>query len=358
MLFSILLSFCLSAFAAEPDPFAGVAEGPAASVPETEGSWRENFGFRRELMSEFAASERARPYSRQSAGFEALKKFSTETATKASLDLQVRLVRRDRFIAVPNDMEGMRREGWKLELHNAYADVYHVAGAVGRANVRAGRFYLPFGLNGQTDTHGTLLQLSNERSFGFERDWQAGLYGELNDRLDYSAYYLVGSGYTPEWRGQSGLAAARLALGNSFSSEHGWEGGLSAVSGERLDELGMRVPTRRAGADARRRLAVPTGLLTATAELGGGRDDADVLSHLAQLEYLHSSRRWGAATQYRRFWKEGAGYDDSAGFELSWYLRNDPAGSSLHWLKALVDRRRAATAERDTIVALQYYRYW
>jgi hypothetical protein len=31
--------------------------------------------------------------------------------------------------------------------------------------------YLPFGLNLQTDTHATLQQLSNDRNFGFERDW-------------------------------------------------------------------------------------------------------------------------------------------------------------------------------------------
>ena len=65
--------------AAASDPFAGITESTAAAK-QAEDSWKErlfheNFGFRKELMSEFAASEHARSSSRQSAGFEVLKKM-------------------------------------------------------------------------------------------------------------------------------------------------------------------------------------------------------------------------------------------------------------------------------------------
>lgn len=335
------------------DPFAGV-EASTAARNKTATSWTgENFGFRKELMSEFAASEHARASSRQSVGFEVLKKFSTETKTLGSFNFQGRLVRRDRFVPVLNDMEGMRREGWFFEYHNFYADLYNDP-----VNFRIGRFYVPFGLNLQTDTHGTLLQLSNEQNFGFERDWYTGLWGTLTEDLNYDAYYLVGSGYDLKYRGQSGLGVARLSLGNKHSFEHGLEGGLSIMGGERLAP--GPVETRRVGLDGRYRQPVPTGLLTWTSELSAGKDlPDDVLMQLYQSEYLHSSRRWGAAAQYRRLWKQRTGADGSLIGEVSWYFRNDVGNSNLHWIKLNVERQleRAGTA-KDVIVALQYYRYW
>jgi hypothetical protein len=360
---------CLSASAAEPDPFAGVSESTAAAAPTPRLAFGENFGFRRELISEFAASEHAPVYSRQSIGFEALKKFSSETATKASVDFQGRLVRRDRPVPVQNDMDGARREGWWFEYHNAYLDLYNVLDPiltdeqqnrqVGRFNFRVGRFYVPFGLNLQTDTHGTLLQLSNERNFGFERDWYAGLWGGANEHVNYDAYYMAGSGYYPKWEGQKGLGALRLSLANRYSSEYGLEGGISGITGERLTEGHMPLATRRAGIDGRWRHPVPTGLFTGTSELSGGEDDADVRTQLYQAEYLHASRRWGLATQYRRFWKAGQGTDASVIGEATWYFRNDVGNSSLHWIKVNVERKaETVAAPRDLIVALQYYRYW
>lgn len=369
----LLLSLAAPAGAAGADPFAGVSASTSATggPPAAGGGFfRENFGFRRELMSEFAASENAPASSRQSAGFELLKKFSSETATFAAFNVQGRLVRRDRFVPVINDMEGMKRPGWWFEYHNAYLDFYNVLDpvlnddargrSVGRFNVRAGRFYVPFGLNLQTDTHGTLLQLSNERNFGFERDWYAGLWGAAGEHVNYDAYYMAGSGYYPKFEGQSGLAALRLSLANRYSSEHGLEGGVSGLTGERLSAARARVATRRAGADARYRRAVPTGVATGTVELSGGSDAADaVFSQLYQADYLHASRRWGLATQYRRFWMSRAGSDGSIIGEATWYFRNDVGNADLHWIKLNVERRvETATLSRDTVVALQYYRYW
>ena len=370
------------------DPFAGITDSTAAAESST-ATWAqrfftENFGFRKEIMSEFATSEQAPAYSRQSVGFEALKKFSSETATIASLDFQGRLVRRDRYVPVLNDMEGANRSGWWFEYHNAYLDLYNVldpvmsekqqADNVGRFNLRAGRFYVPFGLNLQTDTHATILQLSNERNFGFERDWYTGLWGAVNSDLNYDANYLAGSGYDLKYRGQSGLGAARLSLANKYSYDYGLEGGLSVMGGERLSpEAAQRdalvaaragpssvIQTQRVGLDGRWRESVPTGLVTWSSELTGGRDVPEaVFSQLYQAEYLHASRRWGLSTQYRRFWQDGPGTDASIIGEATWYFRNDVGNSNLHWVKINVERQLERTAGRpDTIVAFQYYRYW
>jgi hypothetical protein len=368
------------------DPFAGVVpEAPPPAAPtdpersRLKNFFGENFGFRKEIMSQFNIDPDNSRASRQSVGFEVLKKFSTQTSTVASFNFQGRLVRRDGFVPVRNDMEGQDRTGWAFEYHNFYADFFNVLNPVlsdegrgkniGRFNIRAGRFYVPFGLNLQTDTHGSVLQLSNDRNFGFERDWYAGFWGTLNKHLNYDLYYLAGSGYGLKYKGQSGLAALRLSLANKYSSEYGLEGGFSFLAGERLrphmemNEMGQApdgpVKTRRTGIDGRYRRAVPHGLLTLTSEISGGRDASNsVFTQLHQAEYLHRSRRWGAATQYRRFSEDGRGSDASIIGEFTWYFRNDVGSSNLHWLKLNVERRFERIYGRpDTVITLQYYFY-
>ncbi len=244
------------------DPF-GDLDAPEKSKPTPLQSGKspfsrfleEGLSLKKELMFEFSHSAEAadRPgatadgwYCRNSAGFELLKRFSTDTATVAAFDVQVRLVRRDNFHEVLNDAEGADRRGWFLEYHNLYWDFYNVFNPLlsdeargdnaGRFNVRIGRFYVPFGLNLQTDTHGTLLQLSNERNFGFERDWYAGFWGSINADLNYDCYYLLGSGYDVAFKGQSGLVGTRLSLSNKYLYEYGIEGGMSLLAGQRISK--------------------------------------------------------------------------------------------------------------------------
>ncbi len=386
--------------AGERDPFEGVEtpKPPAATEPKARGwadsLFSENFTFKREIMLQASYGD-GELYNRHSLGFEVLKKFSTPTATVAAFNAQFRFVRRDNPIEVSNDGEGMGREGWYGEFHNFYADFYNVfnplmsdaarGAGLGRYNFRIGRFYLPMGLNLQTDTHGTVLQLSNERNFGYERDWYAGLWGTLNQYLNYDLYYLLGSGYYPKYRGQSGLLGARLSLANSFDTDYGVQAGLAVMAGERLSEMAvMRSPsvaarasgdvvdTCRVGLDARLRRTVPTGWLTFTFEGTAGRDERDdVLTQLYEAEYLHRSRKVGVAAQYRRFWQDvrpghmhpgmerPGDVDSSIALDLTYYLRNDITQSNLHWVKLNVERQlQRQMGDRDTIVTIQYYRYW
>jgi hypothetical protein len=119
--------------------------------------------------------------------------------------------------------------------------------------------------------------------------------------------------------------------------------------------------TRRQGADVRWRRAVPRGSLALTHESSRGRDArADVTMQLHQAEFIHASRRWSVAAQYRRFRSHGA--DASLIGDVTWYLRNDVGNSNLHWLKLVVERRlerygHLAAHQPGTIVALQYYFY-
>ena len=384
---------CARAFAAvqsaaksgdEADPFAGVEAKQESNQEEapkqswTEQFFSDNFGFRKEFMSEFGTTGPGNSASRQSIGFEVLKKFSTHTKTFLSLDFQGRLVRRDGWVGSLNDIEGMNRPGWFFEYHNAYADLYDLFGSVGSVNARIGRFYVPFGLNLATDTHGSILQLSNERNFGFERDWYMGVWGILTDDLRYDIYYLAGSGYDLKFKGQSGLAAARVSLANKYLSEHGLEGGFSFIGGQRIGPDAAAagpsniVNTLRAGLDGRYRKGALSGLFTWTSEISGGRDLPDaVVTQLHQLDYLHSSRRWGVATQFRWFWQDVtrdqqinpvnslSSTDQSLLAEATWYFSNDVSASNLHWIKLNYEHQLARQhGGTNDIWTLQYYRYW
>ena len=250
---------------------------------------------------------------------------------------------------------------WVWETHNAYVDFLGVVGPPGAVNLRVGRYYIPFGLNVATDTHGTLLQLSNDRVFGTDRDGQALAYGSVG-AFDYWAGYLTGAGPDLTLDGQAGLAAARIGLGSGFLFEHALEGGLSGAWGERLDpHREPRAPIRawRAGADARRRWDTSAGPLTLTGEAAVGEDDgAPLRSGLAQAEWRSPGRRGGAAAQYAYFSLDAphASLGRRTGWVVTHYFRNAADNASLHWLAVGLDW--SIGSPDDARVALQYYRYW
>ncbi len=388
-----LAVFCSGSVAAQDaDPFADlqVADSSTAGLNTDIGSSKGSYFFKNEILTQFSFSSDAdadrRPYHRHSYGFEILKKFADEVSTTSSFNVQSRLVFRRNYAPVVNDMEGEARNEVALEYHNFYVDLYNAldswmpsearARNIGRYNFRFGRFYLPFGLNLQSDTHATILQLSNDRNFGFERDWYAGFWGAVNRNLNYDLYYMLGTGYDLTLKGQKGLLGARLSLASRYLYDYGFEGGLSLITGERMSKHGVMrshsvmmaadrgklIDTMRVGIDGRYGLAVPGGRLTLTSELSSGRDETDdVLTQLYQLDYLRSDRRFGWATQYRRFWQE-IGHDESDTSligELTWYMKNDIGNANLEWIKLNVEKKLATQlGSEDTITSLQYYRYW
>jgi len=382
------LALCrAAAVCAADDPFADVAAAPQSitnAVALAEPQWTDNLLLRKEAYFLFAAGrdnidETHGTMSRLSAGFEVQKRFSTATRTVASADYQGRIVYRDHVLDTSADPMARDAAQWEYETHNAYVDIYNIFGEPGRFNLRGGFFYQPFGLNQQTDTHGTLLQLSNDRVLGSERDWQMAMYGTLTEDLDYNAGYLFGAGSDFDMEGQTGMAVARVALNNDWLFRHGLEGGVSCAAGERTDEHAVMrsrsvardtrgdpvVDTWRVGADLRQRIDSGVGPFTLTTEAAAGEDESDtVLAGLAQAEWLHPGRRWGAATQYQHLWQDvGAGADDftdaRASGVITYYFRNDVGNANLHWIALAVERQvRQSDGPEDTLLMLQYYRYW
>ncbi len=368
----ILLATTAAVFAA--DPFAGVEPRAVAPPPAAAGGWADNLLFRKEIYLLWAAGEddfeeTDRAYSRLSAGFEIQKKFSTATKTVAAVNYQGRLVYRDHVLPTAADAMGMDADQWSYETHNAYAEFYNLLGEPGRFSLRAGRYYLPFGLNAQTDTHGTLLQLSNDRLFGADRDWQVTAYGNASEHLDYLAGYVFGAGPDQKLDGQAGMAVGRIGLNGDYLYARGLEAGVSGAFGERVDpHAGIDGPIRtwRLGADLRKRLDSGIGPFTLTGEAAAGEDEeSTVWSGLAQADWLHPRRRWGVAAQYFYFEREPAGHGHGGGIDeraiatLTRYFRNDVGNAALHWIAlGLEEQIQTPEGGEDTLAMVQYYRYW
>jgi len=389
--------------AAGEDPFADVVAAPQVVVNAaalSEPQWTDNLLLRKEVYLLFATSDETDGImSRLSAGFEVQKRFSTATRTLASVDYQGRLVYRDRMRDTSVDPMGHDASPWEYETHNAYLDFYNLFGGPGRFNLRCGYFYQPFGLNQQTDTHGTILQLSNDRLFGSDRDGQAILYGTLTDDLDYTVGYLLGAGPDFKLAGQTGMGIARVALNSDWLFRRGLEVGMSVAAGERVSEYDrMRmessvtnnpamarradtparnamagsmigndplITTFRAGLDVRKRMDSTIGPFTLTGEAAMGTDDGDpILSGLTQADWLNPGRRWGVAAHVQYFRREGSEEHDHAEesratFVLTRYFRNDVGNASLHWVAlAVAQDLQPSDGPDDTLAMVHYYRYW
>ena len=79
----------------------------------------------------------------------------------------------------------------------------------GAANLRVGHFELPFGLEQNLDTNGTLRRTPHAQNFGFVADWGATLNGEL-EALDYELGWSRGSGNEYLDRGGDGVLSGRI----------------------------------------------------------------------------------------------------------------------------------------------------
>ncbi|MEW6710680.1 MAG: hypothetical protein AB1403_12715 [Candidatus Riflebacteria bacterium] len=320
----------------------------------------------------------------QALGLEYLVRFSDATATRSSINMQAQLVydNLDRTRILNSDSTRYL----KFMFHNSYYDVFQALDSfmnpsarrrnLGRFNFRIGRFYLPHGLNLQTDTHATLLQLSNEMHFGYDRDWYTGFYGALNDFLKYDLYWMLGSGHDAIYKKQKGLIGMRISLAGKFLYENGLEGGISIVAGERLAHdsmlFGRHIQTSRLAIDYRQTTTSRTGTVKSTLELSAGKDDQQKVSGaLFQIDHTDRARKNGLTLQLRYMDRNGLsmgmmknhsdqdGVEARADFEITRFLINDVNGNRMKWVKLLFSQPLGPSIEqRDARIILQFYSYW
>ena len=306
------------------------------------------------------------------AGFEIQQRFSSAYATVAAFNYQGALYwQRDlsghlgqsEMAAMPMG-KSPGEYFLTYQTHNAYLDVYNPLGGAGDFNLRMGRFYLPFGLNAQTDTHATFLQLSNQQHLGFNQDLMVGGYGALNDNFDYHLGYFRGAGNHSASKRQQGLWVGRITLSNQWLYNDNLEAGSSFLWGERLDPLRANdvIKTWRYGIDGRQKWPFSSGVLTLTSEISFGADDSHPIGMaLFQGSWLTATRRWGIDSAYREYFKDYHTQENLWVYNLNYYFDNDISRSKLMWIGLGIERPETKTSHdssRITIVTVYFYKYW
>ncbi len=150
----------------------------------------------------------------------------------------------------------------------------------GTLNVRAGHFEIPFGLEQNLDTNGTLRRTPHQANFGFVADWGLTLNGAL-EHLDYEIAWSRGSGNEYQDPGGDGVLSGRIGT----PVEDDLTLGLSMVHGDIASGDSTRSISRVA-ADA----TTYWRSLGFQAELSHGDDSDQVRSTRALLEVNSTNR--------------------------------------------------------------------
>lgn len=153
-----------------------------------------------------------RSHPQSSLGFDWLHKYADDKGDYATAGAQFR------FIV---DAEHDRLDP---DLMMAY---FQLRGDNGRANWKAGKFEIPYGLEPILDTHGTLLQSNGHHNLGDLWSWGLELNGQL-DKVDYRIAALTGdfSEMLPQRSQESWLIAGRVGAPRSDGTD-AWGGSLA-----------------------------------------------------------------------------------------------------------------------------------
>lgn len=347
----------------EEDPFKDIDTQKKPQQTESNQPDASNFFFQKEFFTIYESDNTMDNLWTVSAGFEIFKKFSSKVRDTADFDLQMRVTRTERENQ-PDSAETM------VEWHNAFLTFYNPLGGYGKLHFRVGHFDQPFGLEPITDTHGTLLQLSNMHNFGFKKDWGAEIFGDLSPDIGYDFAYTRGSGMYYNDRGQSGMFWGRLGTTGKFQRDTDSEIGLSFATGERLQERAymlsdrieklndFRVRTERYGIDYR--LTKEPYILSL--EGSAGKDeDYTVRTILGELKYQDPSKKWESAIQYKDFFRDTPlfvnKHDRSLTAEFDWYFDNTLRKKQVIRLNYTRYFERITMPKAD-VWMMQYYLYF
>ncbi len=250
-----------------------------------------------------------------SVGFEDYRKFSSEYGDYLTTDLQVRL---------SYDTNDSLRDGWGVEIHNAWLE-YKLFQA---CKIKAGHFDPAFGLEPITDTHGTILQTLMPRSIGFKKDWGLAIKGSLS-AIDYKAAFQLGSGMSIRHKDDSFLVTTRIGTPDIKDLQYG----ASFLIGNVLKSSGMRTFPRNHLLSSKTDTKIQGALdcqynlnsFLVKGELSFGRDEDDnVLGYFGELSYTVPKYQNIVAKAQFQSWindlGEGDSDDSTLGFSLSYKL--------------------------------------
>ncbi|MEO7995014.1 MAG: hypothetical protein ABI743_11500 [bacterium] len=238
-------------------------------------------------------------------GFEHFKKWSTDEGDWLTTSLQMRFIFNTEI------------DNFEPDVMDAYANFRRDNG---QANIKVGKFEIPYGLEPVLDTHGTLLQSGNHHNLGTLWDWGVDLNGQL-DTVDYQISALTGdfSQIYPHHEQDSWLISGRVGSPRT-GEDDAW--GLSIAAGHTVpsmheeamphDEHEEMEPEAmdlvRVGGDYTRWAGPATWL----AEASVGTDDGDPMaSAWARYEYIPLQHdRWKYSLQAEGIWRDAEHLDD------------------------------------------------
>lgn len=253
-------------------------------------------------------------------------------------------------------VEGTRRlHALKFELHNAYL---RVRAFPPMGNVRAGHFYVPFGLQPWIDTHGTLLQGPANEFIGMERDWGVSMDGQ-NDVLEYQVGLTRGSGMEYFKRNNNFALAGKVSTPRIGEHLNEWVG-LSYLIGRiydpmavnRLQHMGIIhniVQRWRIGLDGQKVL----GPARIRFEVSGGKDarKANIVGEFCELQYvLDKKSAWYGYFQLENLTQNAKRSDTTLRWGLTYIF-------SAHYNLQLVVSKdvNVIWGKRDTWIGLLLY---
>lgn len=233
-------------------------------------------------------------------------------------------------------------DGKQSELTWRIANFNYTALSKGGFNIRVGHFEVPFGLEQNIDTNGTLRQYTFADR-GIKADWGVSANGIL-PRFEYEIAVSRGSGNDITDRDHPHLLSGRLGT----PSHKNLIAGVSFMSGEVLGAAGT-VRRERVGVD----LAWYRGPWELLLEASGGRNNkTDVGNALVEVSWRNAMETVHSYTQFRHVqqdagngWEQGSTATTGLNFQLPYNVT-----LSGQWSKPL---DRLATQSEHSTFTLQ-----
>ncbi|MCH6258101.1 hypothetical protein MLD52_16185 [Puniceicoccaceae bacterium K14] len=211
------------------------------------------------------------------------------------------LIMRPGFFESENDWEFTYRI-FKLELKPF--------GGIGRPRIQLGHLELPFGIENQINTNGTLRQFTNGRNLGLKADWGIGIIGESNS-LRYEVTLTRGTGQEFHRRNEPWAISGRVGSEGGKMISHGLSAYTSNVNG--MDRW-------RAAYDH----TIHLGLYYVMNELSlGENENREVLNAFSEVGWKTQHEAFVLYLQ-AKYHQVGLGYSKSSDLSGSFGLRYAP----------------------------------
>jgi len=282
---------------------SGISELGASGVSDS--SWKDNLRFTVDVANRSLFLTETGDYANLAfLGIDLHKVFTANDGDIGTLILQPFLIRTDNLQVFPGSLYDDPHDwviDWRISNFN-----YKPFGR-GKPKIRIGSFELPFGLEQNINTNGTIRDYTHFQNFGIKTDWGVTLNGGVND-VEYEVAVTRGSGNRYRRRGDPFLLVGRVGT----AQDQPVILGISGLHGETVNFDGNSGTTRRSrlGVDMTFGGERMVYMAEATA---GFQDDARVFSGLIEFDKFNHDE---SVMLYNQFFIRGLGETDVWEYEV------------------------------------------